>query len=107
MNLSKSTASLSLGPRGAKYTISPRGNRATAGLTGMDLFYTVHDSKRAGRDGAAPATAVPQRNKLTLGFFQRLMTPAEEKCFIEGVRVLNDGDVASALSMQRIRALRT
>ena len=31
LNLSKSTASLSLGPRGAKYTISPRGNRATAG----------------------------------------------------------------------------
>ena len=29
LNLSKSTASLSLGPRGAKYTISPRGNRAT------------------------------------------------------------------------------
>lgn len=38
LNLSKSTASLSLGPRGAKYTISPRGNRATAGLTGTGLF---------------------------------------------------------------------
>ena len=34
LNLSKSTASLSLGPRGAKYTISPRGSRATAGLPG-------------------------------------------------------------------------
>jgi hypothetical protein len=44
LNLSKSIASLSLGPRGAKYTISPRGNRATAGLTGTGLFYTVHDS---------------------------------------------------------------
>ena len=97
LNLSKSTASLSLGPRGAKYTISPRGNRATAGLTGTGLFYTVHDSKRAGRDGAAPATAVPQRDKLTLGFFQRLMTPAEERRFIDGIRVLNDGDAESAL----------
>jgi len=38
LNLSKSIASLSLGPRGAKYTISPRGNRATAGLTGTGLF---------------------------------------------------------------------
>ena len=97
LNLSKSTASLSLGPRGAKYTISPRGNRATAGLTGTGLFYTVHDSKRAGRGGAAPATAVPQRDKLTLGFFQRLMTPAEERRFIDGIRVLNDGDAESAL----------
>ena len=52
LNLSISTASLSLGPRGAKYTVSPRSNRATAGLTGTGLFYTVHDSKRAGRDSA-------------------------------------------------------
>ncbi|MCC5957236.1 MAG: DUF4236 domain-containing protein, partial [Natronohydrobacter sp.] len=49
LNLSKSTASLSFGPRGAKYTISPRGNRATAGLPGTGLFYTVHDRKRTGR----------------------------------------------------------
>lgn len=30
------------GQRGAKYTISPRGNRATVGLPGAELFYTVH-----------------------------------------------------------------
>ncbi|WP_454283473.1 DUF4236 domain-containing protein [Roseovarius sp. MBR-79] len=32
LNLSKSTASLSFGPRGAKYTISPRANRATRAI---------------------------------------------------------------------------
>jgi len=42
LNLSKSMTSLSVGPRGAKYTISSRANRATAGLTGTGLFYTVH-----------------------------------------------------------------
>lgn len=98
LNLSKSTASLSLGPRGAKYTISPRGNRATAGLTGTGLFYTIHDSNRAGLRGAAPPKAMPQRDKLTLGFFQRLMTPDEEKRFIDGIRALNDGDQDAALS---------
>lgn len=98
LNLSKSTASLSLGPRGAKYTISPRGNRATAGLTGTGLFYTVHDRKRGGRGGAAPAPSVPQRDRLKLGFFQRLMTPAEEKRFIDGIRALNEGDQDAALS---------
>ena len=86
LNLSKSTASLSLGPRGAKYTISPRGNRATAGLPGTGLFYTVHDRQRAGRGGAAPAPKVPQRDRLKLGFLQRLMTPAEERRFIDGIR---------------------
>ena len=97
LNLSKSTASLSLGPRGAKYTISPRGNRATAGLPGTGLFYTVHDRKRSGRGGAAPAPRVPQRDRLKLGFFQRLMTPAEERRFVDGIRALNDGDQDSAL----------
>lgn len=76
LNLSKSTPSLSLGPRGAKYTISPRGNRATAGLPGTGLFYTVHDRNRSGRCKAGPAPSVPQRDRLKLGFFQRLMTPA-------------------------------
>ncbi len=98
LNLSKSNASLSFGPRGAKYTISPRGNRATAGLPGTGLFYTVHDRQRAGRSEAAPAPSVPQRDRLKLGFFQRLMTPAEEKRFIDGIRALNDGDQDAALT---------
>ena len=98
LNLSKSNASLSFGPRGAKYTISPRGNRATAGLPGTGLFYTVHDRNRAGRGGAAPAPSVPQRDRLKLGFFQRLMTPAEERRFIDGIRALNEGDQDAALA---------
>ena len=98
LNLSKSTASLSLGPRGAKYTISPRGNRATAGLPGTGLFYTVHDRKRARRVGAAPAPSVPRRDRLKLGFLQGLMTPAEEKRFVDGIRALNEGDHGAALA---------
>ncbi len=98
LNLSKSTASLSLGPRGAKYTISPRGNRATAGLPGTGLFYTVHDRQRAGRGGGVPTPKVPQRDRLKLGFFQRLMTSAEERRFIDGIRALNDGDQDAALA---------
>ena len=98
LNLSKSNASLSFGPRGAKYTVSPRGNRATAGIPGTGLFYTVHDRKRSGRGGAAPAPRVAQRDRLTLGFFQRLMTPAEEKRFIDGIRALNEGDQDAALA---------
>ena len=98
LNLSKSMASLSVGPQGAKYTISPRGNRATAGLTGTGLFYTVHDRKRADRDGAAPAPKVAEQDRLTLGFFQRLFTPAEEKRFVDGIRALNEGDQDTALT---------
>lgn len=98
LNLSKSTASLSVGPRGAKYTISPRGNRATAGLTGTGLFYTVHDRKRTECGDAAPAPSVPQRDRLKLGFFQRLVTPAEEKHFVDGLSALNDGDQDAALT---------
>jgi tetratricopeptide (TPR) repeat protein len=99
LNLSKSTASLSFGPRGAKYTISPRGNRATAGIPGTGLFYTVHDrSRSSGRAGAPGAPQVAKRDKLSLGFFQRLMTPAPERRFIDGIRALNEGDLETALS---------
>ena len=98
LNLSKSTASLSFGPRGAKYTISPRGNRATAGIPGTGLFYTVHDRKTAQRSNSTPTTTVPQRNRLKLGFFQRLMTPADEKQFVDGIRAVNNGDTETALA---------
>lgn len=47
LNLSKSTASLSFGPRGAKYTISPRGNRATMGLPGTGHKNAIMTSERA------------------------------------------------------------
>ncbi len=40
INLSKSGASLSIGHRGAWYTVSPRGRRATVGLPGTGLFWT-------------------------------------------------------------------
>lgn len=98
LNLSKSTASLSLGPRGAKYTISPRGNRATAGLPGTGLFYTVHDRKARQSSNTTPTAAIPQRDRLKLGFFQRLMTPTDEKQFVDGIRALNNGDTETALS---------
>jgi tetratricopeptide (TPR) repeat protein len=94
LNLSKSTASLSFGPRGAKYTISPRGNRVTAGLPGTGLFYTVHEPRRA---SPANAPRVAQRDRLSLGFFQRLFTPADERALVDGLKVLNAGDEATAL----------
>ncbi|HEV8034936.1 DUF4236 domain-containing protein [Yoonia sp.] len=97
LNLSKSMGSLSFGPPGVKYTISPRGNRATAGLTGTGLFYTIHDRKRAGRSSAAPGSEVAERDRLKLGFFQRLITPADERHFVDGIRALNEGDQDGAL----------
>jgi tetratricopeptide (TPR) repeat protein len=95
LNLSKSTASLSFGPRGAKYTLSPRGNRVTAGLPGTGLFYTVHEPRRP---SAANAPRVAQRDRLNLGFFQRLFTPADERTLVEGLKALNVGDEGAALA---------
>jgi tetratricopeptide (TPR) repeat protein len=82
---------MSFGPRGAIYTVSPRGNRATLGLPGTGLFYTIQDRK-----GARAAT--PTRDKLSLGFFRRLVTPTEEKALVDGLRALNGGDEDEALS---------
>lgn len=98
LNLSKSAASLSFGPRGAKYTISPRGNRATAGIPGTGLFYTMRDpGARRGQERGASAPMVRARDRLTLGFFQRLITPAAERAFVDGLKALNEGDDSEAL----------
>ena len=76
---------LSFGPRGAKFTIGPRGKRVTVGLPGTGLFYTTTLS--SGRSGArgrasAPAPTAPvvrPEDRLTLGFFKRLVTPDGEE----------------------------
>jgi len=94
LNLSKSMASLSFGPPGAKYTISPRGNRATAGIPGTGLFYTV----KAPGGGRATESSTPSvRSRLDLGFFRRLITPASEKAFVDGLRALHEGREEDAL----------
>lgn len=95
LNLSKSSASLSFGPRGARYTISPRGNRITAGIAGTGLFYTVHAPRRA---SAASAPKAARRQGLSLGFFQRLFTPANERGLVDGLKALSAADETGALT---------
>lgn len=97
LNLSKSSASVSFGPPGAKYTIGPNGHRVTAGLPGSGLFYSVHvpSGRQAGRRAAAPPTA---RERLDLGFLRRLLMPAAERSLVEGLLALHDGDETTALA---------
>ncbi|RJP22633.1 MAG: DUF4236 domain-containing protein [Candidatus Abyssobacteria bacterium SURF_5] len=109
LNLSKSGGSLSFGPRGAKFTIGPRGARATAGIPGTGLFYTTTFSngrRRGSRKPAKPRALPdpPAGDGLTLGFFQRLVTPDTEEALVDGCRHLFKGDEDEALAHLR-RAL--
>ncbi|MGD0640073.1 MAG: DUF4236 domain-containing protein [Roseiarcus sp.] len=56
VNLSKSGASLSIGHRGAWYTIGPHGRRVTLGLPGTGLSWTETVSRAAPVHGGQPAT---------------------------------------------------
>jgi tetratricopeptide (TPR) repeat protein len=98
LNLSKSGGSLSFGPRGAKLTVGPRGRRATVGIPGTGLFYTTKIS--GGRRGSSAAVrsvqTVPPADRLTLGFFQRLTTPEDEKALVAGCRELALGNEDAA-----------
>ncbi len=95
LNFSKSGVSVSFGPRGARFTIGPRGRRATVGIPGTGLFYTVSSSSserrrhrgRKSSSAAGTASAGPA-DRLSLGFFERLITPAEEKALVDGCREL-------------------
>jgi len=107
LNLSKSGASLSLGPPGAKLTISQRSTRLTLGIPGTGLFYTTTfpGAGRGGKRGdSATAPAVPQvrpEDRLTLGFFKRLVTPHDEEALVDGCRELAIGNEKKALEHLR------
>ncbi len=102
LNLSKTGASLSLGPRGAQFTVGTSGTRATIGLPGSGLFYTVANplgKKRPTRSEPAsigPATQA-KNPKLSLGFFKRLTTSADEQAFVDGLIALGEGREKDAL----------
>ncbi|MCL5943190.1 MAG: DUF4236 domain-containing protein [Actinobacteria bacterium] len=104
LNLSKSGGSLSFGPRGAKFTVGRRGGRATVGVPGTGLFYTTATTgRRSGRRKGASYSprAVPTvrpEDRLTLGFFKRLVTPAEEEALVDGCREMILGHEDAALA---------
>ena len=106
VNLSKSGASLSLGPRGMKYTIGSRGTRTTLGIPGTGLFYTVANSSRSHSRGPSSAQQLAEpvvrpEDRLTIGFFQNLTTPENEKALVAGCREHVLGNVDASLDYLR------
>jgi len=89
VNLSKSGASLSFGPRGAKVTVGPRGVRKTVGLPGSGMYWTENSGygkRRRSGNSAPPAPTVRPEDRLSLGFFKRLITPQNEEDFVDGMK---------------------
>jgi len=103
LNLSKSGGSLSFGPRGAKFTVGSRGKRATVGIPGTGLFYTTtlpsgrSGGRRSASYSAPAAPTVRPEDRLTLGFFKRLITPDDEEALVDGCRELVLGNEEKAL----------
>ena len=100
VNLSKSGMSLSIGRRrGAKLTLSKQGGRVSPGIPGTGLYYSeiIHSTKKLKKDKKSKKLEIEAENKLTLNFFQRLVTPYDEADLIDGCRELFAGnyDIAS------------
>ncbi len=104
LNFSKSGMSFSAGPRGAKFTVGPRGVRTTVGIPGTGLYYTEtsHTPKASVRHAASsvppPLPAPNPEDKLTLGFFKRLVVPAEEQALVDGMHDFVAGNSDTALA---------
>jgi tetratricopeptide (TPR) repeat protein len=103
INLSRSGASVSVGPRGAKVTVGPRGVTQTVGLPGTGLYYTT-TSRRSSATRKAPvlpaempAPPPTTEERLTLGFFKRLVTPDDEESLVAGMRCMVRGDSLQAV----------
>ena len=102
LNLSKSGPSVSFGPRGAKITVGgSQGTRATAGIPGTGIYYTKTVGKGSGsparsRVPAPPMAYVPRADRLSMGFFKRMITPDDEEAFVDGLREMVRGNNAEA-----------
>ncbi|TVQ32507.1 MAG: DUF4236 domain-containing protein [Phycisphaeraceae bacterium] len=106
LNLSRAGPSLSMGPRGARMTVGRRGVRRTVGIPGSGVHYTTQSgwgsSKRTGsatrtrRSRAAVAQAAA-KERLSLGFLDRISIPRSERDFTEALRSELAGDDAAAL----------
>lgn len=102
LNLSKSGGLLSFRVRGAKFTVGSTGKRATVGIHGTGLFYTsTFPSGKASKRSASPcrdSTAIVRpEDRLTMGFFKRLITPDKEEALVDGCRELAPGNEEGAL----------
>lgn len=109
MNISKTGASFSVGPRnGGAVTLGTSGARGTMSLPGTGLFYTVDkknlwSGSKRGRSRSSAATdrgdrAVPAGSPLELGFFEKFLIPKEERIVVDGFKALVLGDHEAALS---------
>jgi len=99
LNFSKSGISPSFGVRGARITLGRGGTRKTVGIPGTGLFYTEVGGTRASRAGPRREDETPPapRHKLDLGFFERLLTPKDERAFVDGCKEYVAGRVELAL----------
>jgi tetratricopeptide (TPR) repeat protein len=102
VNLSKSGGSLSFGPRGAAVTVGARGVRATAGIPGTGMYYTKQLPGRGrSRRAAGSRPQIPQRDRLTLGFFETVFASPDKLALVEGLKALTSGDESKALEHLR------
>ncbi len=107
MNISKTGASFSAGPRGGALTLGTSGARGTMSLPGTGLFYTVDKKNlfggskrsRSGRSAASEDTPgeVPVGSPLELGFFEKFLVPKEERIVVDGFKALVEGNHEAAL----------
>lgn len=111
MNISKTGASFSVGPRnGGAVTMGTSGARGTMSLPATGLFYTVDKknlfsapkkrgsaSSRGDQGSPSADQLVPSGSPLELGFFEKLLIPKEEKRAVDGFKALVMGDHAQAL----------
>jgi len=88
LNFSKSGISPSFGVRGARITLGRGGIRKTVGIPGTGLFYTEVSGTGTRKDRRQRQVEAPSQPKhgLGLGFFERLLTPKDERAFVDGCK---------------------
>src|SRR5436309_227393 len=104
LNLSRSGASVSLGPRGLHFTIGPRGTRTTVGLPGSGVSWTAYQPYSSGKNPPLPSS--PTRDPRA-GIYEPTNSDANatiiDSAPIEQLVANSTVDIAAALNESKSR----
>src|SRR5687768_4917622 len=101
LNISKTGASLSLGPQGAHITTGRRGTYFNLDLPGSGAYYRrkLDTKSDSNKDGENNDSDTPEN--LDVGFWGRLTIPSDELALVEALKALAAGDEDRALENAR------
>lgn len=101
LNISKTGASVSLGPSDFHITTGSHGTHLYIDLPGSGAYYRKKLDAKSNNETKEERENREAHEKLRVGFLNRMVTPLEELAFVDALRALVDGEEDNAFEHAR------